>query len=50
MGCVVFLAMLALTFGAGLLAARGTGKVGSGTLALLLACGVGGLVGVWAAR
>jgi len=45
LGCVVFLALLALTFTAGMLAARGTGQVGSGALAGLLAGVVGALVG-----
>lgn len=48
LGCVLFLAMLALTFGAGLLAARGNGRVGSGALVGLLAGVVGALVGAWA--
>lgn len=45
LGCLVFLAMLALTFIAGALTARGTGQVGSGTLAGLLAGVFGGLIG-----
>lgn len=45
LGCVVFLAMLALTFAAGALAAHGTGKVGSGAIAGLLTGVFGGLIG-----
>lgn len=45
LGCVVFLATLGLTFVAGLLAARRTGKVGTGVLAGLIAGAFGALVG-----
>ena len=45
LGCVVFLVMLALTFVAGLLTARRTGKVGSGALAGLITSVVGALIG-----
>lgn len=45
LGCVVFLAMLALTFAAGALTAHGTGKVGSGAIAGLLTGVFGGLIG-----
>lgn len=44
LGCVVFLAMLALTFIAGMLAARGTHRVGSGAIAGLLTGVFGGLI------
>jgi hypothetical protein len=44
LSCILFLALLALTFTAGILAARSTGKVGSGALAGLCAGLVGGLV------
>lgn len=43
--CVLFLAMLALTFVAGILAARRTGKVGSGSIAGLVTGVVGALTG-----
>ncbi len=45
LGCVVFLALLALTFVAGMLTARGIARVGLGALAGLLAGVVGALVG-----
>ncbi|HEX9412776.1 MAG TPA: hypothetical protein VF916_04675 [Ktedonobacterales bacterium] len=45
LGCVVFLALLGLTFTAGMLAARGVGRVGSGALAGLLASVLGALLG-----
>ena len=45
LGCVLFIAMLALTFLACLLTARGTGKVGSGSLAGLVAGIIGSLLG-----
>ncbi|MGE5335155.1 MAG: hypothetical protein ACM3N4_10680 [Nitrososphaerota archaeon] len=45
LGCVVFLAMLALTFAAGILASKSTGKVGTGSLAGLLTGVFGGLIG-----
>ncbi|HEX6121663.1 MAG TPA: hypothetical protein VFY89_00810, partial [Ktedonobacterales bacterium] len=41
LGCVLFLALLALTFVAGMLTARGTGSVGAGTLTGLLTGVVG---------
>lgn len=44
LGCVVFLAMLALTFVAGMLTARGTHRVGSGAVAGLLTGVFGGLI------
>jgi hypothetical protein len=45
LGCVVFLAMLALTFAAGALTAHSTGKVDSGAIAGLLTGVFGGLIG-----
>lgn len=45
LGCFVFLAMLALTFIAGMLTARGTRRVGSGAVAGLLTGVFGGLIG-----
>lgn len=45
LGCVLFLATLALTFLVGLMTARGTGKVGSGSLAGLVAGIFGSLIG-----
>ena len=45
LGCAVFLAVLALTFLAGILTAKATGRVGSGALAGLLAGSFGALVG-----
>ena len=45
LGCVVFLAVLALTFVAGMLAARRTGKVGTGSIAGLIAGAFSALVG-----
>lgn len=45
LGCVLFFAMLGLTFLAGILAARKTGKVGTGAVAGLIAGGLGALIG-----
>lgn len=45
LGCVVFLMMLALTFVAGLVSARGSGRIRSGALAGLLTGSLGGLIG-----
>lgn len=45
LGCFVFLAMLALTFVAGMLTAQGTRRVGSGAVAGLLTGVFGGLIG-----
>ncbi len=45
LGCVGFLALLALTFLVGMLTARSTGKVGSGAIAGLLTGVLGALVG-----
>jgi hypothetical protein len=44
LGCLVFFAMLVLTFVAGMLAARGSGRVRSGALSGLLTGIVGGLI------